>query len=248
MKADFKKLNKTITCYNHLDDEDPKLVECLHNLRIAARKLIVVMNPEDFIGLNLKKLIQASNKIRDLDVFITEILPQFPKKWHSEFKDLLRVLNNRRVEMNHDFKITLTEEWLSDLNDEKILLSGEHETSQSQLKRQQMDLKEIEKRLKKALKEVKSIDIEDKHLHKIRLVSKRLRYQLMRFYPQETKLIKTTKLLQAKLGDFHDIYQAIKLLKQNESLLTPKTFKHCNTFLNDKKAQILVELRKELRH
>jgi len=248
MNADYKKLNQLLTCYNRLDDDDSQLVECLHNIRIAARKLIELMDPEVFAVLSLKKLIQASNKIRDLDVFLNEILPLFPKKWHSDFNELYLALKTKRGEMIHDFKLILTEDWLSDSHSENDLLLDNKEKKHSDLSRHKMELKEIEKRLKKLLKELKSIDIEDKHLHKIRLVSKRLHYQLARFYPQETKLIKTTKLLQKRLGNFHDLYQAIKLLKQNESLVKPKAFKHCNAFLNDKKAQTLLELRKELRH
>lgn len=248
MNTDFKKLNQLIARYNSLDDDDSKLVNCLHDIRITARKLIVVMNPDDSMGLSLKKLIQSSNKIRDLDVFLEEILPQFPKKWHVDFKDICRALKIKRGEMSHDFKLILTEEWLSDSLTENDLLAVNKEKTHSDLNRHKMELKEIEKRLKKVLKELKSIDIEDKHLHKIRLVSKRLHYQLARFYPQETKLIKTTKLIQEMLGDFHDLYQAIKLLKQNESLVNPKPFKHCNEFLNDKKAQTLLKLRKELRY
>ncbi|BCN92444.1 hypothetical protein THMIRHAM_02290 [Thiomicrorhabdus immobilis] len=246
MKDNLKKLNQAIIRYNRLSDDDTKLVKCLHDMRVAARKSIVVMSPEDSMTLSLKKLIQSSNKIRDLDVFLNEILPKLPKKWHAELDNIRQPLILKRLEMNQDFRIVLKEEWLNDLSQIENF-SSDKRSLQYDSNRHQMTHKEIEKSLKKALKELKSIELEDKHLHKIRLVIKRLHYQLERFYPDEKQLLKLTKLIQTELGEFHDFYQAVKLLKQHEALISPKTYQHGITFLKDKKSQTISNLRKALR-
>lgn len=246
MKDNFQKLNQAVIRYNRLADNDAKLVKCLHDIRVGVRKLIVVMNPEDPRTLSLKKLIQSSNKIRDLDVFLDEMLPQLPKKWHAEFEDMRQTLILKRLEMNQDFKILLIEEWLSNLSQLENFSSNQR-SLQYDLNRHQMTQKEIEKSLKKAIKELKSIELQDKQFHKIRLVIKRLHYQLERFYPDEKQFLKLTKCIQAELGEFHDFYQAIKLLKQNETLIDPKTYQHGITFFKDKKSQTIANLRKALR-
>ena len=247
MKANLEKLNRALLRYITMADGDAKQVKILHDIRVTARKLIVVMHPDDMLTLGLKKLIQSSNKLRDLDVFTSEILPLFPKKLHTAFKDIKLVLQDTRVEMNHDFKSLVSSEWLDDLPQTQGLSFITQQQSEANLSRHQMPLNEIEKRLKKSIRELNLLDLEDKQLHKIRLVIKRLHYQLERFYPKEKRSIALTKRMQEKLGTFHDFYQAIKLLKQHKEQIKAKAYKNAIGFLEEQKNQTIKELRKDIR-
>ncbi|WP_321326615.1 CHAD domain-containing protein [Thiomicrorhabdus sp.] len=245
MKTHLEKLNHILTRYIELPDDDSKQVKVLHDLRVSARKLITLINPNETLTASLKKLIQSSNKIRDLDVFINETLPIFPKKLQADLKEVHLTLHNTRADMNHEFKSLLSDELIGDLN--QTHTPSTKQEIKADLSRHQMPLNDIDKRLKKVVRELQLLDLEDKQLHKIRLVTKRLHYQLERFYPEEKKSIALAKLIQTQLGKFHDIYQAIKLVKHNKPLLKPKTYKSCIDFLKDKKMQSIRELRKDIR-
>ena len=241
MKPNLDNLQSALSRYLLLADEDPKQVKVLHDIRVYARKLIVVMDPDDPQTTTLKKLIQFSNKIRDIDVFTNEILPLFPKSLRANLAKAQQVLHINRMDMNLEFKSLLSTEWLEDLTPEPT--ADEHAVKTT-TDRHKMALSDIEKRLKKALRDLNRIDLEDKHYHKIRLLIKRLHYQLLRFYPQEKPSIALAKQLQQKLGEFHDLYQAINLLKQHKSLIKPKTYKQCKLFLKERKQHTIKTLRK----
>jgi len=242
MKANLENLNRALLRYLSLANDDAKQVKELHAIRVTARQLIVVMNPDDSLTLSLKKMIQSSNKIRDLDVFIHEILPLFPKKYQLDLTQIQQALEVVRVEMNHEFKNALILNTLPDIEQAPPLDLECVKQNDAGLQRHQMTLKHIERRLKKAVKEVKLLDLEDKQLHKIRLVIKRLHYQLVRFYPKEKKSIHLTKQMQDQLGKFHDFYQAIKILKLNKSLINPKAYKTCMLFLKEQKRLIMLDI------
>jgi len=246
MKANLQKLNQTLALYISLSDADSQQEKILHTSRVTARKLIVTMHPEHSLVPTLKKLIQASNKIRDLDVFIHDILPLFPKKLRAELTATKLELQKTRSEMNFDFKLLVNEEWDFNLQPNQASSITQALEFDDPLNSDAMGLEDINKRLKKLIKELTLLDLEDKHLHKIRLKVKRLHYQLARFYPEESRSIDLTNQLKEALGLFHDLYQAIKLIKQNRSLIQAKAFANCTHFLEKKKAQTIKDLRKDI--
>lgn len=245
MKSNLTKLHKMLSLYISFSEENPKNCKILHDIRVSARKLINTTHPDKYLAISLKKLIQSSNKIRDLDVFLNDIVPMFSKKLLADLSKTQLTLSEYRIGMNHDFKTLLSDELIHDIE-----LASQHSVPDSEintdLNRHQMPLTDIDKRLKKATRELHLLDLEDKQFHKIRLVIKRLHYQLERFYPEERTKIELTKRIQNKLGYFHDFYQAKKILKNNKTLIKPKTFKSCIEFLEDKKNQSIKDLRKDI--
>ncbi|WP_172959653.1 CHAD domain-containing protein [Thiomicrorhabdus aquaedulcis] len=221
-------------------------IEKLHDLRVATRKWLAVMNPDDEMVASFKKIIQASNKVRDMDVFLWEILPTFPESWQADLVALQAGLQDSRAELNSQFKVLLETELVDELVRAKKRLVKHAHAFESAHGRHKMPFKEIEKRLKTAVKELKLLDLEDKQLHKIRLLIKRLRYQLEHFYPEEHKALALTETIQERLGLFHDQYQAMNLLDKHQSLLTPHMFEQTYAFLQHEKQRTISALRQFL--
>ena len=242
MKSDLNNLIKTLTDYFNLADNDQNQFKQLHDLRIEARKLVETLNPDDALTASIKEIIQSSNKIRDIDVFIHETIQHMPSEIRREFKRLKKSLEHQREELNHDFKMWLREEWLSQNAIESDL--SELLCQETHLKRHQMGLEEIEKRLKKITRELKMFELEDKQIHKIRLKVKRLNYQLSRFYHQEQQHTLIIEL-QDKLGQFHDLYQAQKLVHHYRKDIAESVYPKAMAYFDNEKTNTLHALRKD---
>ena len=243
MKSDLNNLIKTLTDYFNLADNDQNQFKQLHDLRIEARKLVETLNPDDALTASIKKIIQSSNKIRDIDIFVHETLKRMPSEIRQEFKRLKISLKNQREELNHDFKMRLREEWLNQGTIESEL--SEFLCHETHLKRHQMTLEEIEKHLKKITRELKMFELEDKQIHKIRLKVKRLNYQLSRFYYQEKQQHTLIIELQDKLGQFHDFYQAQKLIHHYRKDIAESVYPKAMAYFDNEKTNTLHALRKD---
>jgi CHAD domain-containing protein len=245
MKTRLKGLIHQVDEYLKQDDKTALMtsVDALHDVRVATRKWLAVMNPDDEMVGSFKKIIQASNKVRDMDVFLLEILPTFPLDWQAELQALQTGLRLSRAELNSQFKVLLETEIIDELARAKRRLAKNSQAFESEHGRHKMPLKEIEKRLKIAVKELRLLELEDKQLHKIRLLIKRLRYQLDQYYPDEHKALALTEAIQNRLGQFHDQYQAMNLLDKHQSLLTPALFQQAYKFLQEAKQDTIRELR-----
>lgn len=221
-------------------------VESLHKLRVAVRQWLALIDPKHEMVGSFKKIIQASNKVRDLDVLLWETWAKFPKDWHAGLTSLRHNLQASRAELNTEFKAVLDDELLDELvQAQRCLVKDKHAFDLKQ-EHQKMPLKEIQKRLKKAVKELKILDLKDKRLHQIRLLIKRLHYQLARFYPDEKKALALSERLAKQLGVFHDLYQAINLINKHQDALSAQQISECRAFLNIQKLQSLQKMRKKL--
>jgi len=237
------KLLKSAKAYLEVPSGNKKQVESLHTLRVTARKLVSVSAPETYQIELFKHLIQSSNKLRDLDVFTTEILPAFPKKLRSSMTSLYQGLEEFREQLDIEYKLWLEADALLEIQD--LLTDSEHikQKSNGRPERNKLELNDIQKRLQKNIKLIQKVDVEDKHIHKVRLKIKQLHYQLEHFYPQEEKLIKKCAYLQDELGHFHDLCQGIKLLKKHQDLIQKENLTQYLEHLEKNKVAILNTIR-----
>ena len=237
------KLLKSARAYLEVPSGNKKQVESLHTLRVTARKLVSVSAPETYQIILFKHIIQSSNKLRDLDVFTTEILPTFPKKLQSSMSSLYQGLEEFREQLDIEYKLWLEADVLLELQD--LLTDSEQikKKSSGRPDKNKLELNDIQKKLQKNIKIIQKVDVEDKHIHKVRLKIKQLHYQLEHFYPQEEKLIKKCAYLQDELGHFHDLCQGITLLKKHENLIQKENLTQYLEHLEKNKAATLNTVR-----
>ncbi|MEA1989920.1 MAG: CHAD domain-containing protein [Pseudomonadota bacterium] len=239
----IKKLLKSAKAYLEIPIGNKKQVESLHTLRVTARKLVSVSAPDTYQIKLFKHIIQSSNKLRDLDVFTTEILPAFPKKLQSSMTSLYKGLEEFREQLDIEFKLWLEADVLLEIQD--LLTDSEQikKESSGRPDKHKLEQNDIEKKLQKNIKLIQKVDIEDKHIHKARLKIKQLHYQLEHFYPQEEKLLKKCTYLQDELGHFHDLCQGIKLLKKYADLTQKENLTQYLKHLEKNKVALLHTIR-----
>jgi len=223
--------------------------ESLHQLRIAARRSIVLMDEfrstskSDQLHLHrktLKKMIDISNHKRDLDV-----MRNYFHSLGKVYDDVaLEQLNGslKEMQVQADRKLFLylrsaayskgLESWKGYL--EKVYKNDS--TAEGEAGIRPLSKKVIYKRFSVIKKEIMSLDKEKrkrmKDLHVLRISYKKLRYLLEAFSPLYKKhemkaLLKQMKKIQNLLGHVHDSYQQKEILKRvfkNEKNKTMKNF------------------------
>ncbi|WP_173270725.1 CHAD domain-containing protein [Thiosulfatimonas sediminis] len=238
-----------LRCANAYLQLPPKLkaqAKGLHKLRQTTRHLLSLLPIEGYAQARIKKVIQASNKIRDLDVLLWDVLPHLP--------DELRVLEAQvqprliaiRCGMDDEFKNDLQLELLPEIT--SCLVAYPHVLQAefslvSQLKRPQIS--DLEKQFQKAKKQLVLLDIENTQVHKLRLKIKRIRYQVGHFFPEQTEFLMRLRSLQDQLGEFHDYDQADKMMckySDLDELMLVKVRK----FLAARQQNILAQVRRKL--
>ena len=167
------------------EDED------IHKIRVSTREVLSLLGDKELNCSQLKKVIKLSNKIRDIDVLLSEYLVKIPKKYQSNInlpilKDILR------IEREKEFKIFLTY-----LN---FLLSMNIEFEQSN-------------QIKKTITEPRfSSDI--KELHKYRIYIKNQLYIAKNEKVKDKTKIKLLTKIKNFLGNINDNYNAIEFIKK----------------------------------
>lgn len=196
------------------DEED------LHQLRVNLRKSRAILEAfqESFkaqkklqkVTKKVIKLIKASNRTRDLDVFLdacSKSFSPFIKRLPKEFYEtVIESRNKERAALYDYLKSEKVEELFCEYRD---FLD---ELSQKKPKAKIASIDAILQKYFDASKEhfiAYQKDHNEQHLHKIRISFKRVRYLLEASGEKEhkpyQKLIKKSKLMQEKLGLFHDL-------------------------------------------
>lgn len=247
MKKSIDELSKRIERYIQLEAPDFGQAAALHKLRVSARKLVALSPPESDSAQLFKRIIQASNSLRDLDVLRDETLKKLPKKWQKVLEGFDDTLSELRAELDAQFKLLLQMELSQDVAQLAEQLQAMQPKAGAANERHQLPLVEIEKRLNLQLKLLKKLEIDDKQVHKVRLKIKRLRYQIEHFYPQQHEALGLMTFLQDRLGDFQDLSQGIKWLNKHAKL-DKKTLAQIESLLGEQKESILKAVRKQLNH
>jgi len=188
------------------DNQSTGLVDLLHEIRQINRHILSLFPKNDLALDQAKQLMRQSNVLRDIDVLMTETLPehfQLPKKALSQMQECIR---EERDKQNQKFIYFLNEEFSGFSIEEMGTPINQAST--------QTELKELEKKVNKTIKLLTQYDLESKQAHKLRLKLKRYAHQLNDYYPDERKLLNKIYQLQNGLGQFRDLAQSAQLLKK----------------------------------
>ena len=149
--------------------------EILHDIRVLARRKLAKLEQKNKTDLYLKQLMKLSSKTRDIDV-------------------LNEKCSNKKV-VNYLEKIRKKEQ----KNLFKFLKSYK-----SQIVHKKMD-KTVSKNSCLKVCKINLLKLNDKELHKIRILIKKCRYSFN---------LENLKQIQTDLGEAHDYYNCIKLKKR----------------------------------
>lgn len=213
-------LHKQIAVYakEWLHQKNP---EALHNLRISLRQLRSLLNPlrseiNEFKALDQfsKKIITATNRIRDIEVLIqelkreqkTNIVTIYEQKLQSKFLDI-----DLHPELE-SITLSLT-----------MLASNWQKTITSNIAHK-LELHIAKHRQKQSHKLFKLLQQNDPDKHRLRILIKRLRYHSEIYRAllpkQATQQTEQLKKLQDLLGNWHDYYVWLNEASQCQELET----------------------------
>jgi len=236
--------------------------ESLHQLRIAARKSIVLMDEfrsvskSDQLHLHrktLKKMIDISNHKRDLDV-MRDHFSSLDKVHESvALEELNESLKKMQVQADREWFLYLQSvEYSKGLESWKIYLEEDFKNDTSpkgEREIRSLSKNVIYKRFSVIKKEIMFLDKKKrkkmKELHALRISYKKLRYLLETFSPLYKKhkikaLLKQMKKIQNLLGYVHDGYQQKEILKsvlENEKNKTMENFIKDTVFTEMKRSK-----------
>ncbi|MBO1923026.1 CHAD domain-containing protein [Thiomicrorhabdus sp. 6S3-12] len=240
-----QKLYDQLVVYLELDNALQEQEKALHELRVSARKLVSLLPKDDYHRAFFKRVIQASNKIRDLDVLMLQVVPGFPKEIRAAGDQLKSELLEVRNQLDDDFKNFLQLDILPELRNLRANFTREKDSLAVSAGVE--DLEQIEKQFRQIRKRLLLVDLEETQVHKIRLKVKRLRYQVAHHYRNKNKLLAELKFLQEQLGKFHDFSQAGNLIRKYAADLKPEFLKQLRKHLQSKQNAILKKVRKSLK-
>ncbi|QKI89805.1 CHAD domain-containing protein [Thiomicrorhabdus xiamenensis] len=240
-----QKLYDQLVVYLELENVLQEQEKTLHELRVSARKLVSLLPKDDYHREFFKRVIQASNKIRDLDVLMLQVVPGFPKDMRDAGDQLRKELLGIRNQLDDDFKNFLQLDILPELCNLRANFTREKDSLA--VSEGVEELEQIEKQFRQIRKRLLLVDLEEKQVHKIRLKVKRLRYQVAHHYRNKNKLLAELKFLQEQLGKFHDFSQAGNLIRKYAVDLDPEFLKQLRKHLQSKQNAILKKVRKSLK-
>ncbi|WP_330960309.1 CHAD domain-containing protein [Photobacterium sp. 53610] len=222
--------------------------EFLHQYRVALRRCRAIIGllsplfvPEQKLMLqnDLKNLMQKTNALRDLDVYLDNMEPFFYALEHQYHQGLTLFFNDlldKRTQAFHDVK-----DWLkSDEYEQQCAqiagLINEMENNPTPAGKR-LCLPTAQKRIWKRFSQTLSLcqavgyNHPDEQLHQLRISCKKLRYLLEYFAPLFPgkvikEQIKQLKALQESLGEFNDSSVQMTFLSQYLAQQKPESRRH----------------------
>lgn len=217
--------------------------ECLHDFRVALRKMRVVLSefkeifPENKIAHFAPKLDELgaiTNRLRDCDVFLGQ-KEHLKKILHQRMHPaLLRIFKSRQQYRRRQF-LSLTsminsKQYASMMSSLVKFINFPEKLSVTEKSKVYVlpgisciILKRLEKIINKGIEA--STNYSDVDLHKVRIQCKKLRYLLDFFHSilprnKVSKVIKNLKKIQTALGNFNDCSVQIRSMKDQLSKLS----------------------------
>ncbi len=190
-----EKINKKIETLrkkieNFITKSDGDMEE-VHKIRTSSREVLSLLNEQKLHCLDLKKVLKLSNKIRDIDVLISEYLTNIPASYQEKINILL-------------IKDILSEERQKELS---VFLNYLKQFSNQNIEflEKQYDLKDVDTR------PILSFDI--KQLHKYRIFIKNQLYIAKNSEFENKDKIKLLTQIKDLLGNINDNHNALKIIK-----------------------------------
>lgn len=217
-------------------------VEHLHKLRVFMRRLISCLPEDERQDHPLRQLIKASNRLRDMDVFLTEGLPQLlphDAKLESIPKDIRpwkRPLHRAFVRALDEFDPAQLPNQTTAPRDEVVeqgdALNNHHYKSE----------------IKALVQALSHENLRPKALHKLRLRVKHLRYGIERLPQPPQNILSHLVALQKHLGQLNDRKMWLKILAESLPISQKKRYKNLKNLLIQQMEDLRLAAQEEARH
>lgn len=182
----IKNLKKRIETFIAQSDGD---IKDIHKIRTSSREILSLLNEQKLHCIDLKQILKLSNKIRDIDVLLTEYLLKIPKEKKINIVLIKEILNQERKK-----ELIVFLDYLKDFSTQSISF--------------------LEKKQKKNKKlELPSLHYKKKELHKYRIFIKNQLYLAKNSDKKDKYKIELLSQIKDILGFINDNYNAIKMIK-----------------------------------
>jgi len=171
----------------------------IHALRIGCRELLSLLDSESILYKNIKTVIKKTNKIRDIDVFLSYFMPIIKHKKidRKELKAIQKWIDKKRhhliKKLHHKIDTLEFSTQLIELAD--------HHTQPIEMHKPTID--------------INALKLEKESLHRFRIAMKKMLYLYKNLHPDETKKIKRLKKIKDELGFINDNYNGMELLQKH---------------------------------
>lgn len=226
--------------------QDP---EKLHQVRVKIRNLMSLLKKGSKSYRVLKALIKGSNRIRDMDVLLTQSIADLPKTVEEHLHSITVQITTEKLTLESQFKQQFTEDFLDNLYN-----MLEHELSQADFINNETEksanthpitLASIKTKLNRYEQTLLKSKLGNNALHTLRLKIKKIRYQVGHFYPDKEKLLAKLKFLQTNLGEFNDKVVCLQILNPYLSQ-HPKLQNEVTASIHQQQSKILKKIRSKL--
>jgi CHAD domain-containing protein len=188
-----KKLNAYLEYVKGFVGHQRHSVDDIHTLRVNSRELSSLIRTDHSFYTQLKKLIKASNTLRDMDVFIDIYLKALPKKLKikldiKSIKKSVKKKRRKRIDKLHTY--------LKSLAIPKSVIFNKVDKNQS------LDMN----------KDLPAL--EQTALHKYRIYIKKRLYNEKNHIPRDEQKVKMLTKIKDLLGNINDNYNGLKQLSR----------------------------------
>jgi len=172
--------------------------KAIHQLRIASRELLSLLEKDSPLYQSIRSIIKKTNKIRDIDVFLSYFLPLIKRKniQRNIIKQIQKSIVEQRYKKIKKFLIVINR---LDFSLEKFSLSH----SKEKIFQEEQKIVAID-----------ALTLEQEALHDFRIAIKKRLYIYKNLHPHQMKTIKQLKKIKDELGYINDNYNGLALLKK----------------------------------
>jgi len=212
-----KKLNAYLEYVKDFVDHQRHSVDDIHTLRVNSRELSSLIRTDHSFYTQLKKLIKASNTLRDMDVFVDIYLKSLPKKLRikldiKSIKKSVKKKRRKRIDKLHTY--------LKSLAIPKSVIFNEVDKTQS------LDMN----------KDLPAL--EQTALHKYRIYIKKRLYNEKNCIPRDEQKVKTLTKIKDLLGNINDNYNGLKQLSRYN--IKPKLYDKVQAFTEKENLRLYI--------
>lgn len=186
IKDKIKALRDKVELFISQSDGD---IESVHKIRTSSREILSLLNEQKLHSNDLKQILKLSNKIRDIDVLITQYLTKIPKEKKINIvliKDILKEERKKELIVFFDY--------LKDFSTQNISFLQKEKKSNKKM-------------------ELEYLSHKKKELHKYRIFIKNQLYLAKNAEKKDKEKIALLTQIKDLLGFINDNHNAIKMVK-----------------------------------
>lgn len=216
----IKKLDEYQAFVKHFLEYKKQSVDDIHTLRVNSREMSSLISTDSPFYTQLKKLIKASNTVRDMDVFLIQYLKSLPKKLRAQLdmkriKESVKKKRRNKIDKLHTYLISFT-------IPKDSVFTEIIQIPASVIYKDLPSLKQIE-------------------LHTYRIYIKKRLYYEKNSIPKDEQKVKTLTKIKDLLGSINDNYNGLKRLRHYD--VKPKLYDKIKAFTDKKNLRLYIEFK-----